>query len=73
MDILKEWFKMAKQKGFATLLALGLIIAALAGGAVVGRHMKPDSIPEQSIEAYLRAHGIECYFSASHLEKGDDD
>lgn len=61
---------MAKQKGFATLIALGLIVAALAGGTVIGKYMKPDSIPEEAIEAYLLSHGIDCEFSP---EQGDTD
>lgn len=64
---------MAKQKGFATLLALGLIIAALSGGVVVGKYMKPDSIPEEAIEAYLKSQGIDCEFSPGKAENGSND
>lgn len=64
---------MAKQKGFVTLLGLGLIIAALAGGAVVGKYMKPDSIPEEAIEAYLKSQGIDCEFSPDKAENGSND
>ena len=63
---------MAKQKGFATLLSLGLIFAALAGGAVIGKHLPPDSVPEEAIEAYLRTHNIDCEFSP-HADNGRND
>lgn len=64
---------MVRQKGFATLLALGLIFGALAGGTLIGKYMKPDSIPEEAIEAYLKTQGIDCEFSPDQEQNRSND
>lgn len=55
---------MKNQQGVASVLAIALAAGAMLAGVLLGKYAKPDSVPEQAIEAYLETHGIDCDFSA---------
>jgi len=58
-----------KIRGFGDLFSIGFIIVCLIVGAGIAyKSKKPDSAPEQAVEAVLRTQGIDIDFSPENEE-----